>query len=339
MALCNSLCLSRTKSYLPPHTHTKVMSIKDTGSENSHATQKLLYTTIRRGCEGLGVEIARPEALYDIIPSHMKSQFPPTPPSSASASPLPPLPPSVPPTLRSPTRVPESTDNVGGEVSDGSSLEYDDVTPESLQLSHQSQMPNLHTVSVTRGPTQVDGRLEKKVEELQQQQRESVAEVARLNSRLERNEDREGQLEEELGKVKYSVQKLLPQVFALQSKMTHITSPQRQIPAVMEEEGEEEKESRVNDTMEENKKFLRTLSSHEVCELLQVMELSQYKEVFIKESVSGEILADCDNDILQTDLGVASRLHRLRLMKVISGRHSAASLIEGADPYVILGKK
>ena len=106
LALCNSLCLHRTKSYLPPSlpplpTH-QVMSIKDTGSENSHATQKLLYTTIRRGCEGLGVEIARPEALYDIIPSHMKSQFPPTPSSSASASPLPPLPPSVPPTLRSP---------------------------------------------------------------------------------------------------------------------------------------------------------------------------------------------------------------------------------------------
>ena len=50
---------------------------------------------------------------------------------------------------RSPTRVPESTDNA--EVSDGSSLEYDEVTPESLQLSHQSQMPNLHTISVTRG--------------------------------------------------------------------------------------------------------------------------------------------------------------------------------------------
>ena len=69
------------------------------------------------------------------------------------------------------------------------------------------------------------------------------------------------------------------------------------------------------------------------------MELSQYKEAFTKESVSGEILADCDNEILQTDLGVASRLHLLRLMKVISGRHSAAALIEGADPYVTLGKK
>ena len=77
----------------------------------------------------------------------------------------------------------------------------------------------------------------------------------------------------------------------------------------------------------------------QVCDLLVAMEMGQYKEAFIKESVSGEILADCDDDILQSDLGVASRLHRLRLMKVVSGRHSAANLMEGADPYVMLGKK
>ena len=76
-----------------------------------------------------------------------------------------------------------------------------------------------------------------------------------------------------------------------------------------------------------------------MCDLLVAMELAQYKEAFVKESVSGEILADCDDEILQTDLGVASRLHRLRLMKVVSGRHSAASLIEGVDPYVTLGMK
>lgn len=42
---------------------------------------------------------------------------------------------------------------VSDEVVDGSdcsSLEYDEVTPESLQLTHQTQMPNLHTVSVAR---------------------------------------------------------------------------------------------------------------------------------------------------------------------------------------------
>ena len=70
---------------------------------------------------------------------------------------------------------------------------------------------------------------------------------------------------------------------------------------------------------------------------MDAMELSQYKEAFAKESVSGEILSECDNDILESDLGVTSRLHRLRLMKIIDGRHSAAALIEGADPYVTLG--
>ena len=169
---------------------------------------------------------------------------------------------------------------------------------------------------------------------------------------------------------------------------------QRQVPSAKEEGGgrAKGKEADENDIAEENKKFLRTLSTHEVCflpvtlhvlhpskyesiffsvyfehtntpptcffmnqnillfipsppspcqvcELLGAMDLSQYKEAFTRESVTGELLADCDNDILQSDLSVTSRLHRLRLMKVISGRHSAASLIEGADPYVTLGKK
>lgn len=73
-----------------------------------------------------------------------------------------------------------------------------------------------------------------------------------------------------------------------------------------------------------------------MCQLLDAMELGQYKDAFTRESVSGEILLECDHDILQSDLGVASRLHRVRLMKVVTGRHSAACLIEGADPYVTL---
>ena len=77
-------------SSLLPLTHLQVMSVKDTGSEDSHAAQKLLYTTIRRGCEGLGVEIDRPEAVYDYIHTHrhLEHQLP-TPPPSASPSPSP----------------------------------------------------------------------------------------------------------------------------------------------------------------------------------------------------------------------------------------------------------
>ncbi len=71
--------------------------------------------------------------------------------------------------------------------------------------------------------------------------------------------------------------------------------------------------------------------------LLDAMELGHYKDTFSRECVSGEILLECDDDILREDLGVASRLHRLRLAKIIDGRHSAASILEGADPYVSLG--
>ena len=67
----------------------QVMSVKDTGSEDTQEAQKLLYHTVRIGCEALGVELDRPEALYDIIPSEKRLMEPlPASSSSSSASPL-----------------------------------------------------------------------------------------------------------------------------------------------------------------------------------------------------------------------------------------------------------
>jgi hypothetical protein len=197
-------------------------------------------------------------------------------------------------------------------------------------------MPNPHIVSIARGNSQdllmPEAGLGKKVVELEQQLQQSWLQVAGLHSRLEQSVGRVGELEGEVSRMKSSIEKLLPQIYALQSRLTHIaTSPQRSAGSpVQEAEGE-------RTTTEENKKHLKSLSSNEVCELLDAMELGQYKEAFVRECVSGEILLECDNSILESDLGVASRLHRLRLMKVIDGIHSAASLIEGADPYVTLG--
>ena len=66
--------------------------------------------------------------------------------------------------------------------------------------------------------------LEKRFEELSVQLAESVA---RLESRLDQNEDRVGWLEGETTRNRSSLEKMVPQVCALQSKMTHITaSPQ-----------------------------------------------------------------------------------------------------------------
>ena len=64
------------------------------------------------------------------------------------------------------------------------------------------------------------------------------------------------------------------------------------------------------------------------------MELSQYKEAFLKEQISGDILLHCDNQILEVELKMSSRLHRLRLMQVIDGKVPVQQLLHDSR-YVI----
>ena len=49
---------------------------------------------------------------------------------------------------------------------------------------------------------------------------------------------------------------------------------------------------------------------------MDTIGLSQYKEVFAKEAVDGEMFQILDDNILSTELGVNSRLHRVRLLKM-----------------------
>ena len=60
------------------------------------------------------------------------------------------------------------------------------------------------------------------------------------------------------------------------------------------------------------------------------MGLSQYKDAFAGEQISGDILVDLEDKehILQKDLGMSAELHRLRLMKVIRGEYSAQNYLQ-----------
>ncbi len=69
------------------------------------------------------------------------------------------------------------------------------------------------------------------------------------------------------------------------------------------------------------------------------MNLSQYKEQFMREQVDGEILSECNETILEKELNVSSAIHRTRLLKVITGRHSALNLMEGNSLYSTLEGK
>lgn len=52
------------------------------------------------------------------------------------------------------------------------------------------------------------------------------------------------------------------------------------------------------------------------------MGLSQYKEIFSQECIDGAILLELDADVLSCELGVKSKIHCIKLIKLISGDYS-----------------
>ena len=61
--------------------------------------------------------------------------------------------------------------------------------------------------------------------------------------------------------------------------------------------------------------------------LVRAMGLSQYTTRFREEQVTGSVLLQCNETILQRELGVKSQLHRKRLLALIGGHQSARDLL------------
>ena len=72
--------------------------------------------------------------------------------------------------------------------------------------------------------------------------------------------------------------------------------------------------------------YLKKMQREDILHLLDAMNLSVYKEAFKQEQIDGETMACLSTDML-IELGVSKSLHRLRLMKIISGGTSASSFI------------
>lgn len=79
----------------------------------------------------------------------------------------------------------------------------------------------------------------------------------------------------------------------------------------------------------ENRELLARLDPNEVIRILEHMGLNQYSSMFSSEQISGDILSECTEQMLQEELKITSKLHRMRLMKVISGSQSIRSLLVG----------
>ena len=97
-----------------------------------------------------------------------------------------------------------------------------------LQSLHPPSLPPSLSLLLSLPPSpQEASKLDCRVVELECQLQQSGSQVASLHSKLQQGMGRVGELESELSRLKTTVEKLLPQIYALQSRLTHITnSPQ-----------------------------------------------------------------------------------------------------------------
>ena len=65
---------------------------------------------------------------------------------------------------------------------------------------------------------------------------------------------------------------------------------------------------------------------------MKEVNLDEYSSIFLKEQVDGSLLSEFD-DVIMKDLGISSKLHRMRLSNFITGKTSARQYLE-KDPYV-----
>ena len=72
--------------------------------------------------------------------------------------------------------------------------------------------------------------------------------------------------------------------------------------------------------------YLKTLQREDILKLLDAMNLSAYKDGFEQEHIDGDTMA-CLSDEMLIELGVSKSLHRLRLMKIVTGQNSAKSFM------------
>ena len=64
----------------------------------------------------------------------------------------------------------------------------------------------------------------------------------------------------------------------------------------------------------------------QVVSVLEALDLPEYKETFLRERVDGQVLLQLTEHVLATELGVDSKLHRIRIMNLVAGRTPTETL-------------
>ena len=60
--------------------------------------------------------------------------------------------------------------------------------------------------------------------------------------------------------------------------------------------------------------------------LLKAIDLPEYEERFLKNHINGQVLLELTLKVLEDDLDIDSRLHRIRIMNLVAGKVSKEKL-------------
>ena len=82
--------------------------------------------------------------------------------------------------------------------------------------------------------------------------------------------------------------------------------------------------------------IINVVTLFQVLRLLEMMGLEQYTPIFKQEQINGDILSTCDDSLLKDELKIVSRLHRMRLLRVIEGAYSIHEIMSGNDGYIFM---
>ena len=74
--------------------------------------------------------------------------------------------------------------------------------------------------------------------------------------------------------------------------------------------------------------LIHDFSLQQVEQLLSKLGLDKHRESFKRERIDGSILVELDEEILEKELGVDSKIKRIKLLRVLNGRQAVTALYE-----------
>ena len=54
--------------------------------------------------------------------------------------------------------------------------------------------------------------------------------------------------------------------------------------------------------------------------MLKLAGLEKYKDVFSTAGLSGDILSQCNEEVLEKELGISSKINRTKILHIITGK-------------------